>query len=392
MHVVQVHNFYKQSGGEDKVLEQEKKLLESHGVPVVQYLKSNKNLTDFLDYLFLAFNTRYSQRSYHEFSSFLDKENADIVHVHNFFPQISPSIFDVTTGKGIPSILTLHNYRLFHPNGLLMHDGEVDRRGLNSSAYRCVLDGVYRDSVIQTAVVANMIEYHKKQETWKKKVDLFIALSEFAKKLFVEGGLPEKKIVVKPNFVTDPQLKMSFSKNKPEGYLFIGRISAEKGIKDLINTWVTHKIPYDLFIIGEGPLKDELQSNSSRCSNINWLGRLQNEDVFRWLNKVKALIFPSICYEGFPITILEALSMGCPVICSNIGSQQSIIKNEVTGLHFEVSNREDLLAKIEVLEHNEDLFSQLCKNARRNYLNYYTPEKNYKMLTDIYKKVDRLHE
>lgn len=389
MKIVQVHNYYKQPGGESSVVKKEKKLLKHNNNQVLQYTKDNKEIAGIKDYIQVALNTRYSKKVYKNFKRFLKREFPDIVHIHNFFPLITPSIFDCTIEKNIPSILTLHNYRLLHPNGLMLNDGKVDERSVEGSAYRCVLDRVYRNSIIQTAVVANMIEYHRKKKTWQTKVDGFIALTEFAKEKFVEGGLPAKKIYVKPNFVEDPIEKekaLNFTTDK-QGYLFLGRISKEKGIEELIEAWIQDKSLPNLFIAGDGPLKNDLEKKTLDLSNINWLGRIPNEKVLGWLKKVKAMIFPSICYEGFPMTILEAFSVGCPVICSNIGSQQSIIDDEITGLHFEVGNKEDLLGKVLKLEQNVNLVNELGSNAREKYLKEYTPEKNYKMLMNIYSNI-----
>lgn len=389
MNILQVHNYYKQSGGEDNVLKREKKLLEEREETVSQFIKSNEDINGFWDYIKVGLNTRYSKNSYYEFNRVLEIENPDIIHCHNFFPLISPSIFDCTTEKEIPSLLTLHNYRLLHPNGLMLYNGHIDERPLEGSAYQCVLDGVYRDSIIQTAVVANMIEYHKKKKTWQDKVDGFIALTEFAKNKFIEGGLPKDKIHVKPNFVGDPfRGKLDLGNNeKKEGYFFVGRISKEKGIDDLVSAWLSNKKLPSLNIAGDGPLKSELQYKTSDCSNIKWLGKISNSEVLQWLNRSKAMIFPSTWYEGFPMTILESLSVGCPVITSNIGSQQSIIDNEVTGLHFRVSDRKDLLNKVGRLERNNALVRELGANAREKYLQEYTPEKNYRMLMEIYEGI-----
>lgn len=388
MNIVQVHNYYKHSGGEDIVLEQERDLINSNGGTVYQFIKNNKNMNGLWDYLRVGLSTRYSRRTYREFSNFLESKEADVVHVHNFFPIISPSIFDCTTEKSIPSVMTLHNYRLLHPNGLMLHNGEIDERSLRDSAFRCVLDGVYRNSIIQTAVVADMIEYHRKHKTWDNKVNGFIALTEFAKSKFIEGGLPADKIYVKPNFVVDPLIRLpNIKKSERRGYLFVGRISEEKGIEELIQVWNSNKISTKLTVIGDGPLRDKLEGESSSDSNILWLGKQPNKIVYKWLAKVKALIFPSTWYEGFPMTILEAFSVGCPVICSDIGSQHSIVKNGYSGLHFKIGDGLDLMEKVERLEKNKDLVDYLGENGRREYENYYTPQKNYELLTNIYQEV-----
>lgn len=387
--VLQVHNYYKQRGGEANVLDQEYNLLTDKGNEVFQYTVDNRNINTTLKAVKVAINSIYSIGSKKSFNQFLKNKLLDVIHVHNFFPLLTPSVFDSAVENNIPSILTLHNYRLLHPNGLMLHDGNIDERSINGSAYACVLDGVYRDSIVQTAIVASMIEYHRKIKTWHRKVDGFIALTDFSKAKFVEGGLPEDKIFVKPNFVVDPVKKCSelIIKSKKKDYLFVGRISEEKGIKDLIDAWIKLKPTSNLTIIGDGPLRQFLEKKTNTIKNIKWLGNKPNLEVYKWLNKSKAMIFPSTWYEGFPMTILEAFSVGCPVICSNIGSQKSIIKNGITGLHFKVGDLVDLINKVNLLESNEGLVDELGKNARQEYLNNYTPDKNYNMLIDIYEDV-----
>lgn len=389
MKILQVHNFYKQAGGEDSVLNREKELLLKKGQSVKQFTKNNDEIKGVFKGLYTAITTRFSVKSRNDFDKYLEVNDCDLVHVHNFFPLITPSIFDVTSNKKIPVVLTLHNYRLIHPNGLMLHEGKIDERSIKGSAYQCVKDGVYRGSIIQTAIVANMIEYHRRKGTWKNKVDAFIALTEFAKRKFVEGGLPADKIFVKPNFVENPFTKsLQFDPDhKKKGYLFVGRISEEKGIKDLIDAWINLNPSIQLTIIGDGPLKKVLERKSSANENVNWLGNISNDEVLFWLSKTKAMIFPSKCYEGFPMTILEAMSIGCPVISSNIGSQESIIEDGSTGLHFKAGDSMDLIDKVSLLESNEELADKLGKNARKEYLNNYTPERNYKMIMEIYDEV-----
>lgn len=388
MKILQAHNKYRQPGGEDIVCEQEYHLLSQNGMEVEQYIVDNTEALDGIwPQIKLLFQTHYSARSKKNVDELIEKHGIDLMHVHNFFPLLTPSIFEASKERGIPSVLTLHNYRLIHPNGLLTQKGEIDERSVKGSAYECVLDGVYRNSILQTLVVAHMIEYHRKHGTWNNFVDRFIVLSEFARKKFIEGGIPGNKIVVKPNFVQDPAGSESKLHQKENYFMFIGRIGREKGIEMLVEMYEKFDVPNKLFIFGEGPLLEPLKEKTQNLENIIWKGHTSREEVFHFLRNAKALLFPSICYEGFPMTIVEAFSLGTPVIASDIGSHAEIIKDQKTGLHFKAGSPDDLYAKIDMVNKNQELVQLLSRNARKEYETNYTPAKNLEQLTGIYKEL-----
>jgi glycosyltransferase involved in cell wall biosynthesis len=389
MKILQAHNIYQQAGGEDVVVEAEKQLLEDHGHDVVQYIRHNNAIKQPAQKIRLLFSAHYSRRSRKDFGNWLRTEKPDIVHVHNFFPLITPAIFDACRYFEVPAVLTLHNYRIIYPNGLLMHNGQIDERPLHKSAYSCVKDKVYRDSLLQTAVVAHMIEYHKRNNTWNSKVDGLITFTNFSKSKFVEYGIKPEKLSIKPNFIQDqPNIaKLNHEARHHEFYVFVGRVSKEKGVETLIDTWqkLPDKIP--LVIIGDGPQAASLREKSRSNPNIIWKGYQKKDITLAYIKQAKALLFPSVWYEGFPMTILEAFSLSTPVISTNIGSQAEIISDGYDGMHFKVGNAEDLAAKIKLIEEEPGLPKNLGDNARRTYLSKYTPDINYQILQGIYESV-----
>ena len=370
------------------VVENEKSLLIQQGHQVFGYFRHNDEIRGIREKLRVLLTTHYSKKSRKLFRKTLVRIKPDIVHVHNFFPLITPSVFDACQDLGIPVVMTLHNYRLIHPNGYLINNhGKIDERSVLGSAYACVCDKVYRNSILQTAVVAHMIEYHRKAGTWLSKVDRFIALTNFAKSKFVAGGLPMQKIPVKPNYTPDMFKKYEKGKKTSNGhFVFVGRLSQEKGITMLVDAWIKHDIQASLVIIGEGPLQDEILQKSKEKPAIKVLGKMPYDEAMEYVRQAKAMVFPSAWYEGFPMTIVEALSLGIPVIASNIGSQKEIIKHGHNGLHFEVGSGQSLFEQVSKLNNDDTLREKLSKNARADYLEYYTPEKNYQQLLEIYKQ------
>lgn len=396
MNILQVHNRYKITGGEWTVVNQEYDLLQKDHTVYQLIVDNTKEINTLSEKLKLIFTTHYNRKSKEVVRQKLRETGAEIMHVHNFFPLLSPSIFEAAKEEGVPSVLTLHNYRLVHPNGYLLHDGKIDERPVHGSAYSCVLDGVYRDSILQTAVVAHMIEYHRKRGTWENDVDCMLCLTEFARSKFIEAGLPEKKLRVKPNFVEDAFKGEDFSKivhQKEDFYLFIGRISEEKGIRTLVDAWNAIRDESDskLLILGDGPIKKELQKQTAQNPNISWLGFVGRDKVLDYLKRAKALMFPSEWYEGMPMTILEAFSAATPVISTNIGSQAGIVEHEITGLHFKAGDPQDLTETLDHFESDPKKQVEIGLAARREYERNYTPGVNRTKLQNLYRELAERH-
>ncbi|MEX2600425.1 MAG: glycosyltransferase family 4 protein [Balneolaceae bacterium] len=432
MKILQVHNAYRERGGEWEVFHSERELLADGGHEVTPFLKDNREaLSGLLPRIRQPFRTHYSVRSREEVRKELRRCQAGLMHVHNFFPLLTPSIFDAALEERVPSVMTLHNYRLIHPNGQLMHDGKIDERSVRGSAWTCVPDGVYRNSILQTAVVAYMIEYHRKKGTWNRVPTRFIALTEFAKRKFVEGGLPEERIRVKPNFIHDPFEKGGVLDGQPVSpeeritkageygesqvpdpggphdrggeetgrrqgrsaqgggspyFLYAGRISREKGVEDLIRCWNRYQIDAELRILGDGPERKKLEEMSDPNMSIRWLGRQAREEVLRQMHGATALLFPSRWYEGFPLTLVEALSVGCPAIVTRIGSQAEIIRHGEAGFQVQPGNIDEIRTAARSLLEQPALRRALSETAREEYLAKYTPEINLRQLERIYEE------
>jgi glycosyltransferase involved in cell wall biosynthesis len=393
MNILQVHNKYRNIGGEWTVLEQEFELLKDKHQVERFIVQNSEELKSIFRQFRLIFTTHYNKKAAKVMQRKLSDENYDLMHVHNFFPLLSPSVFDAARKAGVPTVMSLHNFRLIHPNGLMYYKGKIDERSIGGSAYRCVWDGVYRDSVFQTAVTAHMIEFHRKKKTWQRVPSAFIALSEFSKEKFVQGGLPEERIFIKPNFLNDPLKEfpdLEIKEKKKNRYLYVGRLSSEKGIQDLIECWVEHAIDAELVIAGDGPLRSKLEKKTKGNRKIRWLGQIEKPQILSLLAESKALIFPTRCYEGQPLIILEAMSMGCPVITSKIGNPQNIINHENDGLHFTPGNRDELFNQVDFMQNHPEKRKEMSRNARKSYLENYTPEKNYQILMDIYEQAAEL--
>ena len=386
-----VHNAYQQPGGEDAVVSAEKALLQRGGNEVNEYLRHNNEIKSrsICSNITLGFRTVWSSGARNELHRLLKEWKPDVVHFHNTFPLISPAAYYACRELGVPVVQTLHNYRLFCASGAFFRDGQACEDCLTKNHWQAVRHACYRQSRGASATVVAMLSFHHWYGTWKKLVDRYIALSEFSRAKFVEAGLPAEKIVVKPNFVFPVPEARAASRNFA---VFVGRLSEEKGLRTLLQAWRCVNPKYALRVTGDGPLFNELQSEISRLglSNVHLDGRLPREESLEVLQGAKVLILPSNCYENFPMTIAEAYACGTPVVASRLGAMQEIVHDGRTGFHFAPGDADDLAKKVEWAWAHPDEMLAMGRNARMEYEAKYTPERNYKILMEVYQQA--MHE
>lgn len=381
MKVLVVHNFYQMPGGEDRVFEDECGLLESHGHEVVRFTKHNDQLAD-MGSLDLLKNTIWNRTIEQELIDLLRRELPDVMHCHNTFPLISPAAYYAAKQQGVAVVQTLHNYRLLCPAATLLRNGQVCEKCVGRSlTLPAIQHGCYRNSRAATAATTAMLAVHRYKKTWTEAVDRYIALTEFSRQKFIEGGLPADRIVVKPNLVEpDPGMGSHDGANA----VFVGRLSAEKGIETLLDAWEQLPDNISLKIAGDGPLADRVQDAAARDDRIEWLGHVANHEVCELIGQAHALVMPSVCYETFGRTIIEAFAAGTPVIASRTGAMQELIEHGRTGLLFEAGSSHDLVVRLQQLWHDSAQRDRMSVAARHTYEDSYTAEPNYQQLIDIY--------
>ena len=308
MRILQIHNEYRHYGGEDVVVDNEYNLLKNKGIDVDQLFFSNEKIS--------PLNFFHNKDAFYETLKRIDDFKPDVIHLHNLFYSASPSVLKAAKKRDIPVIMTLHNYRLLCPGALFLRDSKVCTKCKNISIpYYGVKHKCFQDSYAKSALLASFIGYNKINNTWANTINKFIVLTPFIKKLIVDSSLkinPEN-IIVKPNSTDD--LLDNVKKNRENKYLFIGRLSEEKGVNILVEAF--NKIPnIQLDIVGDGDLLENLKNKANR--NIVFHGSQNKTFIRKMLNQTKALIFPSIWYEGLPNTLIEAFSTGTPVLASDI--------------------------------------------------------------------------
>ena len=377
LRVLVVHNSYQQRGGEDSVVESEIALLRARGNSIVEYRRSNDECEQ-MGRFDLAVQALWSRRSTTELRQLFVKARPDVVHVHNTFPLISPSLYWAAADARIPLVQTLHNFRLMCLNGMFLRDNNVCEDCLGHLPWRGVLRKCYRGERAASGVLAGVLTLHRGLTTYRTKVSRYIALNDFCRRKFIEGGLPAERVVVKPNFVDFPPPE-ALSR---QGLLFVGRLSVEKGVQTLARA--AGLLPHAcLRVAGEGPESEMLEG----VSNITRLGLLSGAAVQREMNGAVALVVPSIWYEGFPRTLVEAFAAGLPVIASRIGALTDLVREGETGMCFEPGNEQDLADKMSwALAHPEQM-ARMGRNARAQYEVEFSADENYRLLMKIYTDV-----
>ncbi len=383
MKILQVHNFYQQPGGEDQVFAAEYEMLTTRGHQVIRYEARNDELLQ-ISGMRAAVNAHWNNSTYKTIRRMIRDERPEIVHAHNTFPMISPSLYYAAAAERVPVVQTLHNYRLICPDANLFRDGHICEDCVGSLVpYSALLHRCYRNSFGATAVTASTLAVHRFSGTWTSKVTTYIALSAFAKSRFVKGGLRDERITIKPNFLArDP----GFGAGDGGYVLFAGRLCEEKGIRVLLDAWQKVGPHTPLKIAGQGALADLCKQKAARLPTIQLLGQLDRSGLLEAIKGAKLVVFPSVNHESGPMIILEAFACGTPVLASDLASLHEFVKNGDNGFYFRTGDADDLAAKLKAVFTRPELLASMRQSARDSYLQNYTAEQNYALLMDIYRR------
>ncbi len=379
--ILLVHNYYQQTGGEDLVVADEARLLESRGHEVVRYTVHNDQVSS-LSRLTLAQRTIWNQKTFRELRSVIAQHRPHIVHVHNTLPLLSPSVYYAAGAERLPVVQTLHNYRLMCPAAVCFRSGHICTDCVGKPvAWPAIRHACYRGSRSASAAIATMLSVHRLIGTWQRKTSVYIALTAWARDMFIEAGVPADKLVVKPNFVEpDP----GAGTGSGDYAVFVGRLSPEKGIQTLLRAWRVVGPQVRLLIIGEGPLASTVAAATNDLPSVTWLGRRDPPEILSIVREAKFLVFPSEWYETFGRVIAEAFATATPVIAAGHGAAAELVAEGVTGLHFRPGDPLDLAAKVLHLNSHPSVRVRMRAAARKEFEDRYTADVNYRLLLAIY--------
>jgi glycosyltransferase involved in cell wall biosynthesis len=386
MRILFVHNKYQYRGGEDAVLDMERSLLlaKGHAVDVLEF--DNDNIKGLSAKIRTGLSSFYNSRSARMLAGRIESFKPDIIHVHNLFFNASPSILYKAKSLKIPVVMTIHNYRLVCANAMLLRDNKICELcvphtfPLSGIKYKC-----YRSSAVESALVTGITSIHKMLSTWASKVNHYIIPSHFLKQKLQHSSLKlkEQQSTVIPNLSEDMAFETG---DRSDYFLFVGRLSYEKGIDILVDTFANNR-DLTLVIAGDGPEKSNLLSRIRDIPTIRYIGLQPKDEVIALMKKCKALIFPSRWYEGMPLTIIEALSTGTPVIAASLGAMPEMIREGYNGFLFPAGNSVALAERIRHFNSVTEGSHELYLNARQAYQDQYHPETHYRSIILLYETI-----
>ncbi len=383
MRILQCHNFYQQAGGEDRVLAEEKALLEAYGHDVEQYLVHNNAIPN-LTKLQLFGKTLWSREAHRGVREAVERFRPDVVHVHNTLPLLSPSVYYAARSAGAAVVQTLHNYRMICPGAYCQRDGEVCELCVKKSVkWPAIQHKCYRENRAATATVVAKLAVHGAIGTYRKAVDRFIVCSDFARAKMAEAGFGAGKVVTKPNF----QLSDMGVGPGGGGYaMYLGRLSPEKGVGTLLDAWDRDGMDVPLHLVGGGPMEDRVREVASRRPAISVFGHASWDEVIDQMQHASLLVFPSVTYEGHPMTMLEAMQAGTPVVGSRLGAIPELIVEGVTGWTVPSHHPDALAACVAEVMADPARLGAMRRGVRRVYDERYAADASHDRLIAIYEE------
>lgn len=392
MKIIAIHNFHRKgsASGDDQVYKSETALLESNGHNVIRYTVSNDEFdkAGIIGKIKSIFGMLWSKKNYKAVKELCEREKPDIVHIHTFFPLLSPSILYAAKRSGCKVVTTLHDTRFVCPCATSLRGTQLCNKCGDGHYFRMCKYGCFKGSKLQSLIVAFIFKYHRLRKSFHKQIDKYICLNENQIDLLKNIGFDEKKIVKKYNFVPDAEANLKAVKieNLPDRYVvFYGRIGEEKGIRILMKIWEQLNIP--LVVMGGGPLEEEFKTWAESKENVYFLGYTEHNKCLSIVKGSEFVVFPSIWYEGCSMVEIETESLGKGLIATDLGFSVEAIENGVNGYKVKLGDIEGFINQIKKLWNNTEECIKFGENARKDYEEKYMPEDNYKQIMKIYKGV-----
>lgn len=397
MKILVIHNFHRKgsASGDDQVFKAETALLEQLGNEVIRYTVSNDEFDNggVIGKLQAVFGMLWSGKNYRAVQEIIRTKRPDIVHVHTFFPLLSPSVLYAAKRCGVPVVATLHDTRFVCPCATSLRDAKLCNECGDGHYLRMCKYGCFKGSRAQSLIMAGIFEYHRIRRSFYDQIDKYICLNDNQIRLLENIGFAKEKITKKYNFVTDVEASYKAVKadGLPERYVvFYGRIGEEKGIRVLMKAWEMINIP--LVVMGSGPLEEEFKAWAEKKKNISFLGYTKHSKCLSIVKGAEFVVFPSICYEGCSMVEIEAMSLGKLLVATDLGFSEEAIVDGYNGAKFRLGDTEGFVSKVEELWNRPEKCAEMSRNARAEYEEKYRPEKNYKELMRIYEALTKKND
>lgn len=393
MKILVLHNLHRKgsSSGDDQVFKDETKLLEEHGHKVIRYTISNDSFDNVgvIGKIKACLGMLWSFKCYRDVQNIIRAERPDIVHVHTFFPLLSPSVLYAAKRNGCKVVATLHDTRFICPCCTSLRGTTICNECGDGHYFRMFKYGCFKGSRIQSLIVAYIFKYHRIRRSFYDQIDKYICLNDNQIKLLEGIGFDKKKIVKKYNFVSDtlPDLENEKNIKLPERYVvFYGRIGEEKGISVLKEIWNRIKdIP--LVVMGSGPLENDFKKWSDEHDNVLYLGYTEHDKCLSVVQSAEFVVFPSIWYEGCSMVEIETESVGKGLVATDLGFSSEAIEDGYNGYKVPLGNIDQFEYVIRSLWNDPQKCIVIGNNARKDFKLKYLKEDNYDQLLRIYQNV-----
>lgn len=393
MKILAIHNLHRagSASGDDQVFKAETALLEKHGIEVCRYSVQNDEFDNagVVKKLLMTLGMVWSFKHYHNVQKLIRAENPDIVHIHTFFPLLSPSVLYAAKRAGKKVVATLHDTRFICPCATSLRGTQLCNDCGDGHYFRMVRYGCFKGSKLQSLMVAFVFKYHRNRRSFYEQIDQYICLNDNQIRLLKSIGFDETKIVKKYNFVEDQSLgnENPLRESLPDKYIvFYGRIGEEKGIRILMNIWEDlPEIP--LVVMGGGPMEEEFTKWAKEKENVFFLGYTPHDECLAIVRKGQFVVFPSIWYEGCSMVEIEAESLGKALIATDLGFSEEAIEDGVNGYKVPLGDVDAFRERIRELWLDSEKSAEMGEKAREDFVRKYLPEDNYKQLIDIYRNV-----
>lgn len=408
MRVLNINKFFFMNGGVERYFFALTKLLEENGHDVIHFsMEDERNYDSKFSRYFVpnidlrkpglkllqkAVRPIWYKQAQENLERLLDRYQPDIAHIHNLYHQLSPSILPILKKRGIPVVMTLHDYKLICPNYLLFTEGDVCKRCKGHKYYNAILHKCHKDSFAVSTYGAMEMTIHKLMQVYEKNVDVMIAPSKFVRDTFVEFGQSPSQIITIPHFVDPAFLAKAKSvrayQSRRPYMLYFGRLAEEKGVDKILEMLYIYKPGIDLKLAGSGPLEEDLKSDIQKknLENIEFLGHLEADELISYIKGAKLVIMPSRFYEPFGFAALETMALGTPLVVSQSGALAEFIPNEL-GRLFPRDDLREMAKAIEEVKRWDR--KQLELEASMLIDKLYLPQKHYQTLLTVYEHLVR---
>jgi len=331
-----------------------------------------------------ALQTVYSWKARRAFRRALLDFRPDVVHFHNVYHHLTPSILSLCHAYGVPSVMTLHDYKVVCPSYMLLSGGRPCERCAGGAYYQCMLQRCHKDSWAKSAVVCAETYLHRRLLHSYRWVDRYLSPSRFLQKKVAEMGFPYP-VAYAPNFVL-PEWFQPQVQDRSESVCYAGRLSREKGLTTLLNAM--KGLPFQLRVVGDGPLRNVLEEHvrRERLTNVTFLGYQAKERLRKEIGRSLAVVLPSEFYENNPRSVLEAFALGAPVVGARIGGIPELVRDGETGVTFEPGNAAELRDRLSWMHGHRPEAQQMGRQARWMVEHYHSVEHSYARIMEVYQQ------